>query len=190
MLVVFMLSALPKGKDPSNDTHKKGLRTVLKLIDTHEPSELGDQRTAITSFGLKNWQDALHEDAAEFAPFFARMGKLLGPDYAIAQPEPDPYNLHEAMQRLLLQEIWRMKDANETFPLDSAQRDYHYDTSEYSATRPGTLLKRTADAESREHASKAKKKARTEEKEAARKKREEDLVKAGARRSTRLKEKK
>ncbi|KZV79833.1 hypothetical protein EXIGLDRAFT_846136 [Exidia glandulosa HHB12029] len=204
MLVVFMLSALPKEKDPTKaknppvDKNKQGLKAALREIDSHEVTPLSDKRSSIMSYTLQNWRDALHEDAAEFAPFFERMRLLFQPDYALAQPGLDPYNLHEAMQRLLLQEIWRMKELGDPCPLNPKQRDYHIDPATgYSATRPGTFGKRAVDADSHADMERSKKRARQEEKEAKSKQREEEKAakakqreeKVGSRRSSRLADK-
>lgn len=163
MIVVFLLSALPKARDTDSeeeeetvkvrvDKHAPALRTVLKALDSHSPSMYGDTRDSIVSYSAEQWAGCLHEDASDFAPFLAGMGQLFQVDYAIAQPAPDAYNLHEAMQRLLLQEIWRLKGLDDTFPLDTAQRDYHFDPSMPSATGLNSYLKRSVDSESRERA--------------------------------------
>lgn len=69
------------------------------------------------------------------------------PDYAIVEPDLDPYSVHEAMQRLILREIWRLRESQDSVNLHDKQRAPKPVPSEgHSSAHASAYARRTADA--------------------------------------------
>ncbi|KAG9224250.1 hypothetical protein CCMSSC00406_0004749 [Pleurotus cornucopiae] len=106
VIVVFLLRAIPRGHSPEEDENRDQLAAAWNLISSHEiKSTLGalasDVRgTFFWSPGI--WSITLHRELVCLAPMMLELGEQVAPEYEYLQSPPDPFHLHEAMQRILL----------------------------------------------------------------------------------------
>ncbi len=119
VIVVFLLRALPLGQPPEKDKNTKSLISSWKCIASHEimSSPAGipiDFRTMLLS--PKNWETNLHEKLGGLVPMMKELVVQVRPEYShLAEPPPDEFHLHEAMQRILLRYAVKFSEASDIF---------------------------------------------------------------------------
>ncbi|EJD52199.1 hypothetical protein AURDEDRAFT_159053 [Auricularia subglabra TFB-10046 SS5] len=120
----FLTTALPAGANPALED-KWTLFCAQNVIDTLERHRIGarpDYRITLMSLRQPDWAQWTHPRVAALAPLLGSLCVLVDTIYDLLEPQPDPYHLHEAVQRLLLREICRMLDDGDDIPLDVSQR--------------------------------------------------------------------
>ncbi|KDQ26399.1 hypothetical protein PLEOSDRAFT_1105302 [Pleurotus ostreatus PC15] len=119
VIVVFLLRALPLGQLPEKDKNTKSLISSWKCIASHEimssPAGLPiDFRTMLLS--PKHWETNLHEKLGGLVPMMKELVMQVRPEYShLAEPPPDEFHLHEAMQRILLRYAVKFSEASDIF---------------------------------------------------------------------------
>ena len=115
-LLSSILRVFPKDTHPEANTPGE-LSAALKLLDTHViHSHEPDIRVSLLTWTETAFETAFHPKLASLAPMFAAMCAQVRPEYAYLSPSPRKDHLHEAMRRLLLQQIVDMGD--DAIPLD------------------------------------------------------------------------
>jgi hypothetical protein len=115
-LLSSILRVYPKGADPEANTAGE-LSIALKHLDSHIiHSHEPDNRGSLLNWTETAFETVLHPKLASLAPMFAAMCAQIRPEYAYLSPSPRREHLHEAMRRLLLQQIVDM--GVDAIPLD------------------------------------------------------------------------
>ncbi|KZV94109.1 hypothetical protein EXIGLDRAFT_748782 [Exidia glandulosa HHB12029] len=142
----FLALALPaSAKDKEDDTI--GMGDAFARLDKHRIVGWDDSRDGIITRGTSTiyWQGVLHSDMQAFAPLMAALTRLQTPSYDLWEPKIDECNLHEAMQRLILCEIWRLQTEGDV-ALHTRQRVPTVVSEEgHTNTAPSNHAKRTAE---------------------------------------------
>jgi hypothetical protein len=118
-LLSSLLRVIPAGEKATTERNtSEGFSTAINDLDGHIiASRRSDTRQGIIDWTTKNFRSALHPDLARLAPMLAEMSAQIGPEYSyLALPQRD--HLHEAMRRLLLQQIVDLELAGDEIPLD------------------------------------------------------------------------
>lgn len=120
--VWFSFLALPAGCSVSDDD--TGMMSHYHaLLEQHCIGATSDARRALVLIGTEKWKSILHPKLQSLAPFLRKLSDLVKPEYGqVASPKLDPYHLHEAMQRIFLQEICRLVDDGTPLMLDTTQQ--------------------------------------------------------------------
>ncbi|KAJ8516433.1 hypothetical protein ONZ45_g6258 [Pleurotus djamor] len=116
-ILSFLLRALPTtAKGPEDDVNNAKFNAIWKCFLDHSIPEDSESDTRC---GLllkhQDWKKALHTDLSFVADLLDDLVKQVRPEYALLEPEPEQFNLHEAMQRLLLKYIVLWKDQDVKF---------------------------------------------------------------------------
>ncbi|PSS29871.1 hypothetical protein PHLCEN_2v2638 [Hermanssonia centrifuga] len=70
----------------------------------------GDGREFILHWNPDQWTAAFHPALSSLAPLLYKMAQQVRPEYCLFTYRPRPEHLHEAMRRLLLEQLVNMKD--------------------------------------------------------------------------------
>ncbi|EJD48039.1 hypothetical protein AURDEDRAFT_183768 [Auricularia subglabra TFB-10046 SS5] len=123
LTVHFLLTALPRGADRGNDNTKA--EPIIHMLEENYFGNLVDRRSNLVNLIPSDWARFLHPQLRSLGTFLTALGKAVRPIFDLFEPPPPPYHLHEAMQRVLLQEACRLLD-NGALPLDTtARRSLH-----------------------------------------------------------------
>ena len=115
-LLSSILRVFPTGADLEKDTLGE-FSAALEALDSHHiDSSLLDSRIGLLDWTEADFEAALHPKLALLAPMLYAMSGQIRPEYAHLSPSPRKEHLHEAMRRLLLQQIVDMGD--DAIPLD------------------------------------------------------------------------
>lgn len=120
VLVVFLLCALPAGCKFEEDKHQYYFSSVFSTLHRQTVGEKYDTRMSAMPESPPQAEEMLHEGLATLGAFLFQMTRIIRPEYAFLKPNVPPDHLHEAMQRLLLQQIFAMAD--DPIPLESTTR--------------------------------------------------------------------
>jgi hypothetical protein len=98
------------------DTHFK-FHQAINTLDMHviDINQI-DGRAEFLGWSEESFGSALHPNLAGLASMMQQMSAQIQPEYARLSPSPKIDHLHEAMRRLLLQQIVKMRD--NPIPLD------------------------------------------------------------------------
>ncbi|KAF9491960.1 hypothetical protein BDN71DRAFT_1249338 [Pleurotus eryngii] len=109
-IVVFVLLAKPLNNDV--DKNVKGLRDIWPSIADHEVGTSNDKRSSLIHD--TEWETWLHEDLSFIADLMDDLAKQVRPEWGLLTPVPKPLHLHEAMQRLILNNVyaWEIDQIN------------------------------------------------------------------------------
>ena len=106
------------------------LDEVWKLLAEHSIQNNSiDSRDTMFHFNVDDWKHALHPKLSFIAPVLWQLCEQVQPEYSLVTPAPHELHLHEAIQRILLNLIWNMKDSDHIL-LDQRLRAvtvYRYD---------------------------------------------------------------
>ncbi|KZV94127.1 hypothetical protein EXIGLDRAFT_767419 [Exidia glandulosa HHB12029] len=102
LLVHFLITALPKVYELPDCNLALG-HSVCTMLEAHRVGR--DTRHSLFSV---DWANALHPQLARFAPLLTKLAACVEPIYECYDSETplNPYHLHEAMQRVILQEVF------------------------------------------------------------------------------------
>jgi hypothetical protein len=116
-LLSSILRVSPTGCTPQENTNPE-FSAVIHTLDSHVIGRCRlDSRELILDWREESLQAALHPKLASLAPMLVAMGTQIRPEYGYLSPSPRTEHLHEAMRRLLLQQIVDMgSDAIELDP--------------------------------------------------------------------------
>ncbi|KAJ8486907.1 hypothetical protein ONZ45_g14509 [Pleurotus djamor] len=115
-ILAFLMRALPKetdGEESEADINKEKFQKQWESFRDHEipdKSFLRDSRTDL--LGGVVWSQVLHHKLAFVAPLIKDLIFQIRPEYTLLEPTPDPFHLHEAMQRILFKYmvLWKNED--------------------------------------------------------------------------------
>lgn len=120
-LLRFFLTALPANADPV-DNNLEVAKAVFRQLELHRIGPARDTRESLCSTPSNRWRLCLHRDLESFGDLLQMLGEMVQPIYEYCDPPLPPYHLHEAIQRILLQEICRILDAGADVRLDVHHR--------------------------------------------------------------------
>ncbi|KDQ24166.1 hypothetical protein PLEOSDRAFT_1086452 [Pleurotus ostreatus PC15] len=118
-MVVFLLLAVPLGS-PDQDAGEPALYDAWKLIGDHEigsSTDCIDLRSRLLQ--SERWEEWLHEDLAHAGQLMCLLAVQVSPEWSMFVPPPHMFNLHEAMQRIILTHIHMW---------DGGEKDVKFDT--------------------------------------------------------------
>ena len=122
IIVDHLLRAIPVGREPQvNEFAISALNGFLM----HAISYCGDTRSSFSNFSLEEWIKCLHPGLSHTAPFIRRLCRLLITDWSLwclKGELPDDF-LHEAVKRILLEEIVRIRAENRDVRLGPKDRE-------------------------------------------------------------------
>jgi hypothetical protein len=119
VLVDFLLCALP-GEDIGEDsTHQNFSKLYLGMFANVIGEEIDDRELYISKLS-EIAESFLHPGLKDMSPFLRNISSVVEPEYAWLKIKPPQDHLHEAMQRLLLEEIFRRR--NDPIPLNVQRR--------------------------------------------------------------------
>jgi hypothetical protein len=114
-----LIRVYPRDSAHETDTHHC-FNKAIKCLDTDViDHDTGDSRVEFTGWEEDEFQSALHPKLATLGTMLHRIYSQVEPEYAYLSPPPRPDHLHEAMGRLLLQQIVDIGD--DTIPLDPSK---------------------------------------------------------------------
>ncbi|KAJ8494401.1 hypothetical protein ONZ45_g13247 [Pleurotus djamor] len=116
-ILSFLLRALPTtAEGPSDDANNAKFNAIWKcFLDHCIPDESESDTRGGLLLSRQDWKKVLHPDISFVADLLDDLVKQVRPEYALLEPEPEQFNLHEAMQRLLLKYIVLWKDQDVKF---------------------------------------------------------------------------
>ena len=104
-------------QDALEKTTPREFSVALNTLDSHALDRRKlDSRGLLLTWRKHTLEAALHPKLAPLAPMLELMCRQILPEYAYLSPSPRKDHLHEAMRRLLLQQIVDM--GSDTIPLD------------------------------------------------------------------------
>ena len=116
VLLTSLLRAQPKNSE--EDANLVRYRQAYDVFLQHSIREADlDSRTGLLLFGVKEYTDALHPELRDLAPMLRRMAQQIAPEYGYMEPPPALDHLHEAMRRLLLEQIFKMEKQKQKIEL-------------------------------------------------------------------------
>ena len=80
------------------------------LFNNANAAEISDSRISIFQTLETRACDILHPGIAPFAQLLVKLSHIVAPEYYWLKVKPDPFHLHEAIQRVLLEWIFKMRD--------------------------------------------------------------------------------
>ncbi|KAK0218083.1 hypothetical protein IW262DRAFT_1298627 [Armillaria fumosa] len=101
-IIAFLLRAQPKELGSIEDSLKE-LHNAWELLS-------GSARLALFTWPQQQWERALHPKLEFLGDFLLRLGEQMEPEYGFLDPPPPEDHLHEAFQRLLLNQIHNMTE--------------------------------------------------------------------------------
>ncbi|KAG9223541.1 hypothetical protein PLEOSDRAFT_165632 [Pleurotus ostreatus PC15] len=109
-IVVFVLLAKPLNNDEDNNI--EGLDDIWPSIADHEVGTSNDKRSSLIHNA--QWETWLHEDLSFIANLMDDLTEQVRPEWGLLAPAPKPLHLHEAMQRLILNNVyaWEIDQIN------------------------------------------------------------------------------
>lgn len=101
-IIAFILRAQPKEPGDVEDS----------LEELHKSWEIlsGPVRLGLFTWPRQQWERALHPKLGFLGDFLLRLGGQMEPEYGFLDPPPPEDHLHEAFQRLLLNQIHSMTE--------------------------------------------------------------------------------
>ncbi|KAF8680581.1 other FunK1 protein kinase [Rhizoctonia solani] len=123
-VITWILVRSCKRGSPAEIFWTTELRNFMQAMREHCPGDMAlDSRSNLDS-SAADWKRVLHEDLADLAPMLSRMHRYVHPEWASRSDldSEHPEHMHEALMRLLLIEIVRIKENNTDIPLDVAGR--------------------------------------------------------------------
>ncbi|KAJ8703510.1 hypothetical protein PTI98_002128 [Pleurotus ostreatus] len=112
-IAAFVLLAKPLKNDA--DEGQNELTKIWAFMAEHEVGSVGnaaDTRSALISGN--SWAKWLHKDLSFISKLMTDLTHQIRPEWALLDPAPEPLHLHEALQRLILQNVhdWEKKRIN------------------------------------------------------------------------------
>ncbi|CAE6472080.1 unnamed protein product [Rhizoctonia solani] len=104
-----------QGSQPETDPHPDYCQFFHTML-RHFPTPRYDSRSRLCERSEEYWEAVLHPDLKDLSRMLKEMFEYIRPEWAY-QPKFDPEHVHEALMRLLLAEIIRIKDRGEDIPL-------------------------------------------------------------------------
>jgi hypothetical protein len=96
-----------------DDATNPQLDAIWKLLAEHTiQCGTADSSGPVFQLDTLSWRDILHPKLSFLAPMLASLCEHVEPEYTLVNPTPPEFHLHEAMQRILLMNIWSMKDTD------------------------------------------------------------------------------
>lgn len=121
VIVWHLILALPKVASCPDNVHP--MSHYFHNFEVHRIRDIApsDGRAQCFEFDDTAWESILHPDLKSLAPFLRKLAEAVAPEYSRWPGQPlDAYHLHEAMQRLVMQEIWRLKKAGDPLNVDTS----------------------------------------------------------------------
>lgn len=117
VLLATLLQAQPKYSE--DDTHLADYWDAYDMFSRHsiQDGRENDSRTELLSYRERQFKHALHPKLHNLAPMLSEMAKQVAPEYGYMDPPPALDHLHEAMRRLLLEQIVQMEHAHNPIEL-------------------------------------------------------------------------
>ncbi|KAF7437577.1 hypothetical protein PC9H_004419 [Pleurotus ostreatus] len=131
-IVVFVLLAKPLNNDEDNNI--EGLDDIWPSIADHEVGTSNDKRSSLIHNA--QWETWLHEDLSFIADLMEDLTEQVRPEWGLLTPAPKPLHLHEAMQRLILNNVyaWEIDQINVELDTDTPRQ---YPIEERKQMAPG-----------------------------------------------------
>ncbi|KAJ3476873.1 hypothetical protein NLI96_g10860 [Meripilus lineatus] len=119
VLLTLLLRAQPKEVDPVDRVDLTFYKKVSQVLDSHIIGENAacDGREVVLFYTQARFKQALDPKLGCLAGMLSLMARQVMPEYAHLQPPPHPDHLHEAMRRILLEQILKMVESGEAIPL-------------------------------------------------------------------------
>ncbi|EJD48067.1 hypothetical protein AURDEDRAFT_183791 [Auricularia subglabra TFB-10046 SS5] len=119
----FLLTALPKSANRDNDPTRAD--RIVAMLESNRVGDFLDSRMHVLELRAADWAQFLHPGLRSLGELMFSLAEVVRPCFDLFQPPPPPYHLHEAMQRVLLQEACRLLD-NDPLPLNTQfRRSFH-----------------------------------------------------------------
>lgn len=117
VLLTTLLHAQPKERTP--DVDPSHYMRACRVLDDHVIKEnaIIDGRSGLLHFDPEDFEEALDPKLKSLAPMLHLMARQISPEYGYLQPPPARDHLHEAMRRLLLEQILKMQAENDPIHL-------------------------------------------------------------------------
>ncbi|KAJ3478142.1 hypothetical protein NLI96_g9971 [Meripilus lineatus] len=145
VLLSSLLHAQPKEIDPHAKVNLRAYQEASDMLDRHviEADAENDGRDRLLTFSDVKFERALHPQLRSLAEMLHLMMYQIRPEYAFLDPPPAADHLHEAMRRLLLEQIVKMQASGDSIPLipGCSRRTYRGKESE-KETRAAAPVKR------------------------------------------------
>ena len=123
IIVDHLLRAIPDGVDESPEVNNAAVGALRAFIN-HAVEKSGDTRSCFAEYSKEDWIDCLHPALSHMAPMLAKLCELVSADWTLWCLHghlPIDF-LHEAIKRILLQEIVRIKTEKCDVPLGQEER--------------------------------------------------------------------
>ncbi|EJD48057.1 hypothetical protein AURDEDRAFT_183781 [Auricularia subglabra TFB-10046 SS5] len=153
VIVHVLTTSLPHGASRDEKNNRRA-KEVIEILETNRIGDMHDARPCIFNMDPALWAKVLHPGLRSLARFMYSLSCVVQPCFELMEPPPPAYHLHEAMQRLILQELCRLLDTGE-LPLDVSHRraiDSHFNDLPSAIKRHHltTSRKRSAEGPDRE----------------------------------------
>ena len=122
IIIDHLLRAISVGGEPQVNDFAIG---ALKAFLVHSIENAGDSRSNFSNFTLEEWTKCLHPGLSHTSPFLYKFCQLLDVDWTlwcIKGELPNDF-LHEAVKRILLEEIVRIRAENRDVRLGPKDRE-------------------------------------------------------------------
>jgi hypothetical protein len=109
VLIVFLIRALPADSKITDSTLGKFTECYKPLID-HEIGTIMDSRLHFTSSLARPGSKILHPGLSALDQFLRIISRYINPEYAYLTTPPKEDFLHEAVSRIIADQIFKLKD--------------------------------------------------------------------------------
>ncbi|KAG8788086.1 hypothetical protein FRC12_014926 [Ceratobasidium sp. 428] len=120
-VLVWVLARSSKPQSQPGVTTSVDLRTFANQMTRHDPAAGTRDGRNLIQTDLSSWEDVLHVDLRQLVPMVSQMHQYVKPEWGYRDANPE--HVHEAMMRLLLNEICRIdRGALDNIPLSIGTR--------------------------------------------------------------------
>ncbi|KAG8779716.1 hypothetical protein FRC12_023903 [Ceratobasidium sp. 428] len=120
-VLVWVLARSSKPQSQPGVTTSVDLKTFTNEMTRHDPAARTRDGRKLIETDLSNWENVLHEDLRELAPMVSKMHQYVRSEWGYRDINPE--HVHEAMMRLLINEICRIdRGALDNIPLSISTR--------------------------------------------------------------------
>ncbi|EJD48069.1 hypothetical protein AURDEDRAFT_113292 [Auricularia subglabra TFB-10046 SS5] len=96
-------------------------KTIISMLESNRFGSFMDSRIILFDLVPSDWAVVLHPGLQSLGGVLTALAMAVCPLFDLFEPPPAPYHLHEAMQRVLLQEASRLLEEG-PLPLNTARR--------------------------------------------------------------------
>lgn len=125
VLVEFLLRSIPPGEVVEEPRTREAFKKTYSFLAEHTVGSVPDNRGLLFVDGeAPNWRSVLHPALDGIANMIAALTEVARPEYHWYSKPPPEDHLHEAMQRIIFDQIYKMDKVRDHIPISPMLRHY------------------------------------------------------------------